>query len=81
VFQPGDLAWIHLRKEKLPSKRKNKLMVRPDSPFKELKRINDNAYKFDLPGDYRVSATFNVADLSPHQANDYITDLQIKSFQ
>ena len=26
VFQPGDLVWIHLRKERFPSKRKNKLM-------------------------------------------------------
>jgi hypothetical protein len=31
--------------------------------------INDNAYKVDLPGEYNVSGTFNVADLSP-----YITD-------
>jgi len=26
VFQPGDLVWIHLRKERFPSKRKTKLM-------------------------------------------------------
>ena len=29
-----------------------------------LERINDNAYKIDLPGEYNVSATFNVSDLS-----------------
>ena len=29
-----------------------------------LERINDNAYKIVLPGEYNVSATFNVSDLS-----------------
>ena len=29
-----------------------------------MERINDNAYKLDLPGEYNVSATFNVSDLS-----------------
>ena len=40
-------------------------MPRGDGPFQVLKRINDNAYKIDLPGEYQVSATFNVSDLSP----------------
>jgi len=65
VFQPGDLVWIHLRKERFPAKRKTKLMPRADGPFEVLERINDNAYKVNLPGDYGVSATFNVADLQP----------------
>ena len=30
-----------------------------------LQRVNDNAYKLELPGEYNVSATFNVVDLSP----------------
>lgn len=29
------------------------------------RRINDNAYKLDLPGEFNISATFNVANLSP----------------
>ena len=31
-FQSGDLMWLHLRKERFPSRRKNKLMVRGDGP-------------------------------------------------
>jgi len=48
VFQPGDMVWIHLRKERFPSKRKSKLMPRTDGPFGILKRVNDNAYKVNL---------------------------------
>jgi len=81
VFQTGDLIWIHLREEKFPSNRKNKLMPRAGGPFEVLERFNDNAYKVDLPGDYGVSATFNVADLSAYQADDHLTDLRIKSLQ
>jgi hypothetical protein len=35
-----------------------------------VERINDNAYKLDLPGEYGVSASFNVADLSPFDVSD-----------
>ena len=37
---------------------------RGDGPFQILENINNNAYKVDLPGEYNVSATFNVSDLS-----------------
>ena len=36
------------------------------SPFEILEKIGPNAYKVDLPGEYGISATFNVADLSPY---------------
>ena len=39
-------------------------MTRGDGPFQIIERINDNAYKVDLPGEYGVNATLNVADLS-----------------
>ena len=56
-------------------------MPRADGLFEVLERINNNAYKVELPGDYRVSATFNVADLSPYHPDDYLADLRIKSSQ
>ena len=64
VFELGDWVWVHLRKDRFPSQRKYKFQPRGDGPFKVLERINDNAYKIDLPSEYRVSSTFNVADLS-----------------
>ncbi|GKA54703.1 putative CCCH-type zinc finger family protein [Tanacetum coccineum] len=70
VFKEGDLVWIRLGKERFPAGRLGKLQPRADGPFRVLTRINDNAYKIDLPGTYNVSATFNVANLSPL----YVTD-------
>jgi len=78
-FQPRDLVWIHLRKERFPSKRKNKFMLSADGPFEVLECINDNAYRVDLSGDYGVSAIFNVANLKAYHDDDYLADLRIKS--
>jgi len=64
VFKPDDWVWIHLRKNRFPSKRKSKLQERGDGPFKVLERINDNTYKIDLPLDYGMSNAFDVTDLT-----------------
>jgi len=81
VFQPGDLVWLHLRKERFPSKRKNKLMPRADGPFRVIKRVGDGANKIELPGDYGVSTTFNVGDLSPCLEEDDLEDLRANLLQ
>ncbi|XP_031405676.1 uncharacterized protein LOC116214408, partial [Punica granatum] len=51
IFEPGDWVWLHMRKERFPAQRRSKLLPRGDGPFQVLERINDNAYKLDLPGD------------------------------
>ncbi|WVZ63902.1 hypothetical protein U9M48_013496 [Paspalum notatum var. saurae] len=66
LFEPGDLVWLHLRKEHFPDLRKSKLMPCVAGPFKVLQKINDNAYKLELSADFRVSPTFNIADLKPY---------------
>ncbi|XP_074270219.1 uncharacterized protein LOC141593165 [Silene latifolia] len=75
VFKEGDLVWLHLRKERFPGKRKNKLMPRAEGPYKVIQRINDNAYKIEF-GDYGVHATFNVGDLSPYIDDDGLLELR-----
>nr|GEV54076.1 putative nucleotidyltransferase, ribonuclease H [Tanacetum cinerariifolium] len=50
---------------------KEPLDVEADEQTKKIKdfpqeKINDNAYKIELPGHYNVSTTFNVSDLSPY---------------
>ena len=58
-------------KERFPEQRRSKLMPRGYGPYQIIERINDNAYKVDLPGEYGVSATFNVFDLSSFDVGDY----------
>ena len=70
VFQPGDWVWVHMRKERFLAHRKSKLQPREGGPFQILERINDNAYKVDLPCEYGVSATFNVYDLTLFDVGD-----------
>ncbi|XP_019058301.1 PREDICTED: uncharacterized protein LOC109116762 [Tarenaya hassleriana] len=70
VFEPGDMVWVHMRKERFPNQRKSKLMPRGVGPFKVLKKINNNTYQLELPSEFNVSSTFNVADLSPFIADD-----------
>ncbi|KAL5801031.1 hypothetical protein ACOSQ3_032663 [Xanthoceras sorbifolium] len=78
VFEPGDWVWLHMRKERFPVQRRSKLLPRGDGPFQVIEKINDNAYKLDLPGEYNVSASFNVSDLSPFDVGD---DLRTNPFQ
>ncbi|KAI3788378.1 hypothetical protein L2E82_01142 [Cichorium intybus] len=62
---------------KFPAKRRSKLSPRSDGPFHVLSKVNDNAYKIELPGDSSVSTTFNVADLQPyHDPDELIPSLR-----
>ena len=81
VFAPGDLVWLHLRKDRFPDLRKSKLMPRADGPFKVLEKINDNAYKLELPADFGVSPTFNIADLKPYLGEEDELPSRTTSFQ
>ncbi|KAK1692324.1 hypothetical protein QYE76_009021 [Lolium multiflorum] len=71
LFKPGDMVWVHFRKDRFPKLRKSKLLPRGAGPYKVLAKINDNAYSIDLPIDeFGVSNSFNVADLTPYDGED-----------
>ena len=54
-LEPGDLIWLHLRKDRFPELRKSKLMPRAAGRYKIIEKINDNAYKLELPSEFGVS--------------------------
>ncbi|XP_042386576.1 uncharacterized protein LOC121978276 [Zingiber officinale] len=54
TFQPGDWVWVHFRKERFLKRRQYKLNPCGDGPFQVLEKINDNAYKLDLPDEYQI---------------------------
>ena len=56
-------------------------MPRVDGPFKVLEGVNGNDYKVSLLGNYGVSASFNVVDLSPYLEDKHLVNLRDNSFQ
>jgi hypothetical protein len=71
------LVWLHLRKEQFPDLRKSKLMPRADDRFRVLEKINENAYKLDLPTNFGVSPTFNIVDLKPYLGEEDELELRM----
>jgi hypothetical protein len=65
-LEPGDLVWLHLRKDRFLNLRKSKLMPRAAGPYKILEKINNNAYKLELPPEFGISPTFNISYLKPY---------------
>jgi hypothetical protein len=80
-YEPGDLVWLHLRKERFPELRKSKLMSRATGPFKILTKINDNAYKLELPPKFGVSPSINISDLRPYLGEEDEMALRMMSMQ
>ncbi|TYK15114.1 Zinc finger, CCHC-type [Cucumis melo var. makuwa] len=52
ILKSGDWVWVHFQKEHFPNQRKSKLHPRRDGPFQVLEKVNDNAYKVDLRGNF-----------------------------
>jgi hypothetical protein len=56
-------------------------MSRDAGPFKILAKINDNAYKLELPPEFGVSPSFNISDLRPYLGEEDETLSRTMSIQ
>jgi hypothetical protein len=50
-------------------------------PFKILAKINDNAYKLELPPEFGVSPSFNISDLRSYLGEEYEMSSRTMSMQ
>lgn len=64
VFEVGDLVWVMLTRDRMPAHAYNKLKDKKIGPVQIIERINDNAYRLQLPADMKTSDVFNVKYLS-----------------
>ena len=80
-LKPGDLVWLHLRKDRFSKLHKSKLMPRAAGPYKRIEKINDNAYKLELPPKFEVRPTFNIAYLKPYLGEEDELESRMTQFQ
>jgi hypothetical protein len=81
TFEPSDMVWWNSRKDLFHALCRSKLMPRVVGHFKVLTKTNDNAYVLDLPAEFGVSTSFNVADLNPYAGEDEELSSRITSVQ
>lgn len=72
VFRAGDLVWVVLTKDRMPSHAYNKLKVKKIGTLDVLDRINGNAYRLRLPAYVNTSDVFNVKYLCHYEPPDQL---------
>ena len=61
--------------------KEDKVTSKRDVSYQVLERINNNAYKINLPEEFSVHSTLNVADLSSFDVSDDFSDSRTNSFE
>lgn len=74
LYEPGDLVWVVLTRDRMPAHEYNKLRSRKIGPVEVLERINPNAYCLLFPEHIRTSNVFNVKYLSKYHVENDVPD-------
>lgn len=69
-FSVGDLVWAILTKDRFPAHAYNKLAARKIGPLEITEKINQNAYRLQLPSHIHTSDVFNVKHLIPFSGDN-----------
>jgi hypothetical protein len=69
-FEVGDLILAHLRNERFPRGKYNKLKMKKIRPCKIIRKFGANAYEIELPEGIEISPIFNVSDLYPYKVEE-----------
>jgi hypothetical protein len=56
-------------------------MPRAAGPYKIIEKINDNAYQLELPPEFWVCPTFNIADLKSYLGEEDELESRMTLFQ
>jgi transposase InsO family protein len=69
LFELGDLVWVTLTKERLPPELHGKLAPKRIGPCAVTDIINSNAYRVQLPPQFKTSNVFNVKHLERYRGD------------
>ena len=64
VFDAGDVVWVYLTHDRMPSHAYNKLKFKKIDHVQVVARINDNVYRVQLPSDITTSDVFSLRFLT-----------------
>jgi hypothetical protein len=65
-FQVGDSVLLAVRQNQLPPGLSSKLSAKYMGPFCILEAVGVNAFKLELPADFRIHPVFHVSQLKPY---------------
>ncbi|VFR02798.1 unnamed protein product [Cuscuta campestris] len=83
VFDVGDFVWAVLTKDRFPVGEYDKLKDQKIGPCEIVQKINDNAYRLQLPSHLKTSDVFNVKHLTPcfFKPKEDVVNSRASSFQ